>query len=90
MEIEKRPFDIDVLEPDLGFIHGTIQLIHDSVLSGEFETNRAESLAWVLFEAEKRCLRVMGMFQQGTDMELQEFWNDAHPDEAISIADEIL
>jgi len=90
MEIEKRPFDVDVLEPDLGFIHATIQLISDSVQHGEFETLHGDSLIWVLLEAEKRCTRVMGMFAKGTDMELQDFWNNAHPDEAISISDEIL
>jgi len=80
MTIEKQPFNIDMLGPDLGFIYGVIQLFRDSLEHGELDIMHFPSLSWVLSEVEERCTRVIGMFEGGTDIELQHLWNKAHPD----------
>ena len=56
--VEKKPFDIDLIEEYLEFSHGVLALAHDSLSSGEITTISEESVARVLLEAGHRIREV--------------------------------
>ena len=70
---DREPFDIDVIQMNLDFVHGILQLANSSAM--EMSTMDPESLKAVFIDAEARLEALVNIFRGPAVIPLQNFYN---------------